>query len=121
MKIKKIAPLLGGVVLAASMGTSAAAEVWDMVNEYNDSSLHAATQLLFGEILEEQTNGDIKINHHFGGAMGYSSQDQFDAVGDGALQLAITNITTLGGFDPLFLFPSLPFLFHVDYELRQFW
>lgn len=121
MKIKKIAPLLGGVVLAASMGTSAAAEVWDMVNEYNDSSLHAATQLLFGEILEEQTNGDIKINHHFGGAMGYSSQDQFDAVGDGALQLANTNITTLGGIDPIFLLSSLPFLVRDDQEARQLW
>src|SRR5690625_2553842 len=118
MKIKKIAPLRGGVVLAASMGTSAAAEVWDMVNEYNDSSLHAATQLLFGEILEEQTNGDIIINHHFGGAMGYSSQDQFDAVGDGALQLANTNITTLGGIDPIFLLSFLPFLVSVDKEAR---
>lgn len=122
MKMKNLASLVSGLaVTMAACTTAVAVETWDMANEYNESSLHAGTQLLFAKIIDDQTDGDIRINHHFGGAMGYSSQDHFDAVGDGALQLANTNITTLGGINPIFLLSSLPFLVRDTQEARKLW
>lgn len=107
---------------AGIMSAGAHAQMnWDMANEYNDSSIHAAAQLKFAEVLSEKTDGAITITHHFGGAMGYHSQDQFDAVGDGALPVANTNITTLGGIDPAFLLSSLPFLVRSADEARALW
>lgn len=117
----KLTRLFAGAALSLGMSAVSAAEVWDMVNEYNDSSLHAAAQILFADRVQEQADGEIQINHHFGGAMGYSSQDQFDAVGDGALPLANTNITTLGGINPVFLLSSLPFLVRDADEARTLW
>jgi TRAP-type C4-dicarboxylate transport system substrate-binding protein len=56
--------------------------------------------------------------HHFGGALGYKSLDQFDAVGDGAIPIADTYVGPLGGIDPMFLLPSLPFLAKTAAEAR---
>lgn len=103
------------------VGVQAKPIKWDMANEYNDSSLHAEAQIKFAEVLEEKTQGDITIMHHFGGAMGYESQDQFDAVADGALPIANTNLTTLGGIDPFFLLSSLPFLVRSADEAQALW
>ena len=99
---------LGGALAAGTV--AAAAETWDMPNEYNATSLHAEGDQRFAQALAEKTGGEIEIVHHFGGALGYKSQDQFDAVGDGAVPIADTFIGPLGGIEPLFLLPSLPFL-----------
>ncbi|HET6468341.1 MAG TPA: TRAP transporter substrate-binding protein [Geminicoccaceae bacterium] len=100
-----------GAALALAFGAANAdAATWDMPNEYNPTSIQAQGNKRFAEVLKEKTNGEIEIVHHFGGSLGYKSQDQFDAVGDGAVPIADTFIGPLGGFEPLFLLPSLPFL-----------
>ena len=119
MKTKYIGSAL--LSLTCMVGVQAKPIKWDMANEYNDSSLHAEAQIKFAEVLEEKTQGDITIMHHFGGAMGYESQDQFDAVADGALPIANTNLTTLGGIDPFFLLSSLPFLVRSADEAQALW
>ncbi|HSA80742.1 MAG TPA: TRAP transporter substrate-binding protein [Geminicoccaceae bacterium] len=109
--------------LAASLvvgwvGVAAAAETWDLANEYNATSIHAEGDVFFAEQLKEMSGGQIEIVHHFGGALGYKSLDQFDAVGDGAIPIADTYVGPLGGIDPMFLLPSLPFLAKTADEAR---
>lgn len=117
---KSVVALTLGVALTAGHSAQAQ-EKWDMPNEYNESSLHAAAQKRFADVLHQKTSGAITISHHFGGSIGYKSQDQYDAVGDGALPIANTNITTLGGIDPYFLLSSLPFLVRSADEARTLW
>jgi len=109
------------VAAAASLVcANATAQIkWDMANEYNDTSIHAEGDKLFSSTLEKLTNGEIKITHHFGGSIGFKSKDQLDAVADGALPIANTYVGPLGGIDPMFLLPSLPFLAKTSTEARK--
>jgi TRAP-type C4-dicarboxylate transport system substrate-binding protein len=109
---------LAMTLAAAPLDRPAAAEVWDLANEYNATSIHAEGDVFFAEQLKERSGGAIEIVQHFGGALGYKSLDQFDAVADGAIPLADTYVGPLGGIDPMFLLPSLPFLAKTAAEAR---
>ena len=112
--------LLISLLLAMTLsGAQAADYQWDMANEYNDTSIHAEGDKLFSERLAELSDGAIEITHHFGGAIGFKSKDQLDAVGDGALPIANTYVGPLGGIEPMFLLPSLPFLAATTEEGRR--
>lgn len=105
----------------AFAGPTQAKQVWDMPNEYNDTSLPAEAQRAFGDVLMRETKGEIVIKNQFGGSMGYRSQDQFDMVGSGAVPIANSNITTLGGINSYFLLSSLPFLANSAQEAKKLW
>jgi TRAP-type C4-dicarboxylate transport system substrate-binding protein len=110
MKYKALSTLAAaGIVLA---GTPAFAQTlnWDLVNEYDPNSIHAQVSDKFIEELKADSNGEINVTAHHGASLGYKSVDQFDAVGDGAVQVATSYIGAWAGIDPVFLLPSLPFL-----------
>ncbi|HBN49202.1 MAG TPA: C4-dicarboxylate ABC transporter substrate-binding protein [Thalassospira sp.] len=101
-------------VLAVVLGigvTGAHAETsLDMSSEYPVSSIHAQTADFFAKTLGEETNGDISVTVHHGGALGYKSVYHYDAVGDGAVQLASSFSGAWSGINPIFLVSSLPFI-----------
>ncbi len=97
-----------GALMAA--GATAQTIKWDMPNEYQASSIHGEGDTWFGKKLKETSGGKIEIIHHFGGALGYKSAQQLDAVADGAVPLADSYVGAFGGIEPIFLLPSLPFL-----------
>ena len=108
--VRGAACIVAAALAGAPSGSALAAETWDLANEYNATSIHAEGDVFFADRLKESSGGAIEIVHHFGGALGYKSLDQFDAVGDGAIPIADTYVGPLGGIDPMFLLPSLPFL-----------
>lgn len=90
---------------------SASAQVsWNLSNEYPPNSLHAQSSDAFIKMLDEATGGAIKVTAHHGAALGYKSLDHFDAVGDGAIELASSFVGGWAGINPVFLVSSLPFL-----------
>ncbi|MDO5666373.1 MAG: TRAP transporter substrate-binding protein [Alcaligenaceae bacterium] len=107
---KKISSLimLMGVCFAGSV--HAQQYKWDMPNEYPGTSIQGVGDRHFSKLLAEKSAGQIEIVHHFGGALGYKSKDQLDAVEMGAVVIANTFIPPLGGVNPIFLLSSLPFL-----------
>lgn len=113
----------GAVVLAAQ--AQAQGIVWDMANEYPATSVQGEGDQHFSRLLSEKSGGEIEIVHHFGGALGYRSRDQLDAVADGAIIIANTFIPPLSGIDPIFLLSSLPFVVadsaeaHLLYEVAK--
>lgn len=116
----KVTTVLAAASLVMSSYAAQAAEInWDMANEYNDTSIHAEGDKVFSAKLSELTGGAIEITHHFGGSIGFKSKDQLDAVGDGALPIANTYVGPLGGIDPMFLLPSLPFMAKTPVEARK--
>lgn len=91
--------------------TAASAQVaLDLANEYPPASIHAQTADTFIEALREASGGEIDITAHHGAALGFRSADHFDAVGDGAVDIASTFVGVWAGIDPVFLVSSLPFL-----------
>ncbi len=95
---------------ALSTGASAQSMRWDLVNEYQPNSVHAQSADKFIKALKAASNGDIGVTAHHGASLGYKSLDQFDAVGDGAVQLASSYVGAWAGINPIFLLSSLPFL-----------
>ncbi|MDO6586738.1 TRAP transporter substrate-binding protein [Salipiger sp. 1_MG-2023] len=92
---------------------------WDLANEYPPNSVHAQSADTFIAALAEASGGDMKITAHHGAALGYKSLDQYDAVGDGALDLASSFATPWSGIDPVFILSSIPFLVKTPAEERQ--
>lgn len=109
MKLKQLA--FSAVISAFVVSGATAAELrWDLANEYGATSLHAQTADAFIAEVAKATGGEIKITAHHGASLGYKSLDQFDAVSDGALQLASSSFVFWTGINPIFQLPSLPFL-----------
>lgn len=114
--------VLQTVAVAATVAFTAPAHSqikWDMPNEYSSTSIHGEGDIHFAAKLKELSGGKIEIVHHFGGALGYKSRDQLDAVGDGAVPIANTFIAPLGGIETLFLLSSLPFVAVSHDEARE--
>ncbi len=87
-----------------------AAEKWDLANAYGATSIHGEGNAVFAEALADKTGGEITVTVHTGGSLGYKSADHFDAVSDGAVEIADTPGNFLGGVDPIMLLSSIPFL-----------
>lgn len=85
-------------------------EVWDMPTEQSQTSLTGVADLAFAEAVAQRTGGAITIKVHFGGALGYRSTDQYDAVTTGAVVLADTYTGPIVGYDPIWQVSALPFL-----------
>src|SRR5690554_6353998 len=75
--------------------------VWDMPNEYPATRVQGQVDVVLPSLLQEKTDRQIRIAHHYGYFMGLISKDQLDAVGDGLVQVANTFIPPLGGIDPI--------------------
>jgi len=113
------AAALGGLLVASP---AVAADVrWDMANEYGESSIHGQAQKVFTETAAEESGGSIDITNHFGGALGYTSAQHFDAVADGALPIANTSMGQVAGIEPIFLLASLPFLANSPEQAQMLW
>lgn len=97
-------------VVGLSSQVAFAQERWDLANEYPPNSVHAQSADTFIKALNEASNGEIVVTAHHGAALGYKSVDQFDAVGDGAIQVASSFVGGWSGIAPIFLVSSLPFL-----------
>lgn len=95
---------------AALLAQPVLAQNWDMANEYPATSLHGQIADFFATKVGENTKGTVKITVHHGGALGYKTVDQFDAVGDGAIQLATSPFSAWLGIDPIFQLSALPFI-----------
>lgn len=94
---------------------------WDIANEYGATTTQGESDAYFAKILREKSGGRIVIANHIGGALGYKSKDQFDAVGDGAIPIADAFVTPLGGIYPMFLLSYLPFMAATPQEAKILW
>lgn len=105
-----LAAAMAWTLLHAPALAQAQAEVWDMPTEQAQTSLTGEANLFFARRVAERTNGAITIRVHFGGALGYRSTDQYDAVTNGAVVLADTFTGPIVGYDPIWQVSALPFL-----------
>lgn len=110
MKSQFFAGLMGLTIAIAGNAAFAADIKLNLSNEYSATSIHGVGDARFAELVKDKTDGTVEVIVHYGGSLGFKSADHFDAVGEGALEIADTYGGALGGIDPLFLVSSLPFL-----------
>jgi len=102
--------LTGLAAIIIGAGPGFAQTTLDMTSEYEANSLHGQGDQFFADKVAEFSGGDVEIVLHLGGALGFKSKDNLDAVGDGIVPIADTLGGTLAGSDSIFLLSSLPFI-----------
>lgn len=109
----RIARSLALFVLLVVLATPAASQTtlaWRMANEYPATSMPGEGDTHFARWLAEKSGGRITITPHFDASLGFRSKDLIEAVAKGTVQLGNMLMGAVGGADPLFLLPSLPFV-----------
>lgn len=71
-----------------------------------------------GKLLEQQTNGRLRIKMYAGGQLG-SERDTLEITSFGGLDLNRVNLAPLNAIEPLTVVPSLPFLFRSIDHMRK--
>lgn len=102
--------LLAGFLASGTPALAKDSYNWDMPNTFGANSSDGVADTVFGKLIEDKTKGRIKITHHFNGSLGYRGVDLLNAVQDGAVPIARHSMSYYGGYDPIFLLSTLPFL-----------
>ncbi|MBM1172393.1 TRAP transporter substrate-binding protein [Microvirga arabica] len=120
--LKSTAAIAGASAFPGWAGKAFAAPTkWDMSDEYGRVGVTGQASLFFIDEVNKRIGDQLAITYQGGGALGYKSIDHFDAVQDGAVQMAISLMTQYGGVDPLFDMSSLPFLVQTPDEALKLW
>src|SRR5690606_20076554 len=103
-------------------GAANAASInWDMSDEYAGNAQTGIVAKFFIEELNKRIGDELAITYHGSKSLGFSSADHFDAVQFGAVPIAVTQTSVLGGVEPFFELTSLPFLVKDLAEARVLW
>ena len=96
--------------LSPAGGARAQVVTWGMANEYPATSIQGEADARFAREVAARSGGRIEIAHQYDASSGFRSKEMVDAIGRGDLRIGNTYMGALGGLDPVFLLPSLPFL-----------
>ena len=91
---------------------------WDLPTVWDPNNYQSVCLRIFADELYERTNGQIKINIHYSGALGYTDPQLLGVVRDGIVPIvdALKNAQT--GEEKFFGITALPFLAPGVVELR---
>lgn len=105
------AALAAGLYLIGTASAVTAAEVnWNFSDEYQQNSVTGEAAQHFAKRVAELSNGKMEITLHHGGSLGYKSADNFDVVGDGAVEAANSFTGAWQSYDPVFMISLQPFV-----------
>lgn len=101
-----------GALTTALVAQSTAAQEFkfNLANEYPAASLPALADKDFADLLKARSGGRIEVTLHLNGSLGYKSRDHYNAVLDGAVQLASTPFDKIVGLAPVYALQTLPFV-----------
>ncbi len=105
------AKLLGAVTAVAMLcGTALAAEEWRAWNIHHDGHPNTPAMDRFAELVDKNTNGEIKLEVFHGGVLG-SQPDAIEQVRLGAIEVGNFNLGPIGPMVKEANLVSLPFIF----------
>lgn len=107
------------LVTAAITRPAHAAVTLDLSEVLPESNYQSRNAAHFAEEVAKVTNGEIKINVHAGGALGFKGPEQLRAVGDGMVPMADILTSQQIGDEPLLGVETSPFLITSYADLRK--
>ncbi|MBQ6663403.1 MAG: TRAP transporter substrate-binding protein [Firmicutes bacterium] len=84
-----------------------------LVHSFNENTVHGLNAIKFKELVEEKTNGRIKVTIHPNAEMG-TSANEINLVLGGVVDAQYANSYTIEAFEPAEAIYSLPFLFDLS-------
>ena len=82
------AAVISAALLSASLTTTALAETeWDLPLAWPDGNFHVENAKTFAKVVGQVTGGEVIINIHPGGSLGFKGPEMLNAVGDGLVPI----------------------------------
>ena len=82
------AAIVSAALLSASLTTAALAETeWDLPLAWPDGNFHVENAETFAKVVEQVTGGEVTVNIHPGGSLGFKGPEMLNAVGDGLVPI----------------------------------
>jgi len=103
--------VLGAALLLAAVPAHAEKSFkLDNAMQYAPTATIGVANQHFADLVREKTKGTVDITCHFGGALGYTSREGYDAVEEGGVDMTSFAFDNLVGLHPVYNVHSLPFV-----------
>ena len=80
--------LASAALLSVSLTATAVAETeWDLPLAWTDGNFHVENARTFAKVVSQVTGGEVVINIHPGGSLGFKGPEMLNAVGDGLVPI----------------------------------
>src|SRR5699024_2012389 len=108
-------------LFSVGVGVDASAQSvrWDMASVLPSTNFQLQNAQHFAKEVNKVTDGEVVINVHPGGALGYRGPELLSAVESGLVQIADIQMNQQAGEDPFFSIESLPFIATGYEELKK--
>jgi TRAP-type transport system periplasmic protein len=107
------------VILFSLSGSAQTVHEWDLPTVWADTNYQSECLKIFADEVYERTDGRVKINIHYGGALGYTGAEMLSVVRDGLVPIGDILKNAQTGEEKFFGITSLPFLAPGVVELRM--
>ena len=104
--------------LSLSVGAQTVHE-WDLPTAWAATNYQSVCLKIFADEVYERTDGQVKINIHYGGALGYKGPEMLSVVRDGLVPIGDILKNAQTGEEKFFGTSSLPFLAPGVVDLRM--
>ncbi len=98
---------------ALTLGLTAMAQAettWDLPLVWGDTNFHTENAKTFAKVVGQVTGGEVKINIHPGGSLGFKGPEMVTAVRDGLVPIGDMLLIQQTGEHPLFGLEAQPYL-----------
>jgi len=107
------------ILMLFSLSVTAQTIEWDLPTAWAATNYHSVCLKIFADEVYKRTDGKLKINIHYGGALGYKGPEMLSVVRDGVVPIGDILKNAQTGEEKFFGITSLPFLAPGVIELRM--
>jgi len=110
INLKALAAAGAAVLTLAAVQPAAAETSWDLPLAWNDGNFHVENAKTFAKVVGQVTGGEVKINIHPGGSLGFKGPEMLTAVRDGLVPIGDMLLIQQTGENPLFGLEAQPYM-----------
>ncbi|MGZ0189359.1 MAG: C4-dicarboxylate ABC transporter substrate-binding protein, partial [Alphaproteobacteria bacterium] len=108
--LKALAVAGAAAFTLAAAGPATAETSWDMPLAWPDGNFHVENAKTFAKVVGQVTGGEVKINIHPGGSLGFKGPEMLTAVRDGLVPIGDILLIQQSGENKLFGLEAQPYM-----------
>lgn len=99
-----------GAGLGLSLAMAAEAVEWDLPLAWPDGNFHVENARTFAKVVGQVTGGEVKINIHPGGSLGFKGPEMLTSIRDGLIPIGDVLLIQQSGEEKLLALEAQPFM-----------
>ena len=108
--LKALAVAGAAAIALAASGAAKAETSWDLPLAWPDGNFHVENAKTFAKVVGQVTGGEVKINIHPGGSLGFKGPEMLTAIRDGLVPIGDMLLIQQTGESPLFGLEAQPYM-----------